>query len=187
MTRNDITSLFPDATKEQIDALLNIHSADVGKAKGGAEQAQNDLKAANEALKQAQDAIAELEKHKADAAALQKQIDDYRAAEADRKKAEEAAQAHNALLARMDKVMNGRKLIHDRMRDLIAEDFAKALADPENTGKSDADVFDAVTKDQNYFANQAPDFQMASVGKAATGDSGYEAQIRAAMGLPAKN
>lgn len=33
MTREDITGLFPDATKEQIDALLNKNSADIGKAK----------------------------------------------------------------------------------------------------------------------------------------------------------
>lgn len=33
MTREDITVLFPDATKEQIDALLNKNSADIGRAK----------------------------------------------------------------------------------------------------------------------------------------------------------
>ncbi len=33
MTREDITGLFPDATKEQIDTLLNKNSADIGKAK----------------------------------------------------------------------------------------------------------------------------------------------------------
>ena len=34
MTREDIRTQFPEATKEQIDAILNIHSADIGKAKG---------------------------------------------------------------------------------------------------------------------------------------------------------
>lgn len=33
MIREDITGLFPNATKEQIDALLNKNSADIGKAK----------------------------------------------------------------------------------------------------------------------------------------------------------
>lgn len=186
MTRNDITKLFPDATKEQIDALLDIHSADIGKAKGGSAQLQTDLDAANAALKTAQDTIAELEKHKADTDALQKQIDDYKAADAARKEAETAAKARAALLERMDKVLGGRKLVHERMRGLIADDFQKALADPANTGKSDADVFEAITKDQNLFANQAPDFQMAGIGKVPTGDADYAAQMRAALGLPEK-
>ena len=36
MTREDVTKQFPEATKAQIDALLNIHSADIGRARGDA-------------------------------------------------------------------------------------------------------------------------------------------------------
>lgn len=156
MTRGDITKQFPDATKEQIDALLDIHSADIGRAKGDSAQAQADLKAAQAALDKANAAIAELEKSKGDTAALQKQIDEYRAADEARKEAEKAAQARQALLKRMDSVLGDRKLIHERMRDLIADDFGKALSDPANQGKSDADVFEAVTRDKGYFKSQNP-------------------------------
>jgi len=33
MTRNDVKAQFPDATKEQIDALMDIHSMDAWSAK----------------------------------------------------------------------------------------------------------------------------------------------------------
>ena len=186
MTREDITKQFPEATKEQIDALLNIHSADIGKAKGDAAKLQGDLKAVQDQLTTANATIAEMEKHKGDVAALQKKIDDFKAADDAWKQAEAAAQARQALLSRMDKVLGERKFIHERMRELIADDFDKALKDPANQGRSDADVFEDVTKDQNYFASQAGDFQMAGFGPANKGNQDYESQMRAALGLPEK-
>lgn len=97
MTRQDVLDQFPEATKDQIDALLNIHSADIGKAKGDAAKLQGDLKAAQDALATANATIAEMEKNKGDVAALQKQIDDYKAADEARKQAEQAAKRKPSL------------------------------------------------------------------------------------------
>ena len=56
MTRNDIKALFPDADKAQIDSLLDINSADIGKAvsKGQTtqEQLENQVASLNEQIKQ---------------------------------------------------------------------------------------------------------------------------------------
>lgn len=66
MKREDITKLFPDATKEQIDELMNLNGADINAAKSGIDQ----LKAQHaDALKKAMD----------NTAALQKQLDDLTA------------------------------------------------------------------------------------------------------------
>lgn len=156
MTRNDILKLFPEATKEQVDALLDIHSADIGQAKRDVDQLRADLKAQQDAVTTANATIAEMEKSKGDVAALQKQIDDYKAADEARRKAEAAAQARNALLARMDAALKGREFLFPRLKDMIADDFEKALADPANTGKSDGEIFEALTRDQGYFKSQAP-------------------------------
>ena len=156
MKREDISKHFPDATDEQISALLDINSRDIGKAKGDAAKLQSDLDAANAALKEAQNTITALEAAKGNAEELQKQIDEYKAAD-DKRKADEKAAAERAeLMERMDAVMDGRKFIHDRMRDLVAEDFAAALKDKANRGKADKEVFDAVTLDKGYFASQNP-------------------------------
>ena len=45
MTRNDIKALFPDATKEAIDQLLDINSSDIGKAMNKSQTAQDRLEA----------------------------------------------------------------------------------------------------------------------------------------------
>ena len=50
MTRNDIKALFPDATKEAIDQLLDINTNDIGKAMNKSQTAQDQLEAKIQAL-----------------------------------------------------------------------------------------------------------------------------------------
>lgn len=50
MTRTDITAIFPDATKEQIDRLLDMNGGDINKAKGDLSALQGQLSAAQTEL-----------------------------------------------------------------------------------------------------------------------------------------
>lgn len=85
MKRDDITALFPDATKEQIDKLMSINGADINAAKG-------DLEAVRKQLDTAQGEIDSLKKNSANsdeltaakelAASLQAQIDGMKQTEA---------------------------------------------------------------------------------------------------------
>lgn len=78
MKREDITKLFPDATKEQIDQIMSLNGADINAAKAGMDQ----LRAQHQTeLQQAKDdASAALQKETAAKALLQKQLDDLTAA-----------------------------------------------------------------------------------------------------------
>lgn len=69
MKRTDITALFPDASKEQIDQIMDLNSADISAAKSGIDQLKNQHAAE---LKTAADKAAD----------LQKQLDDLNAANA---------------------------------------------------------------------------------------------------------
>lgn len=160
MKREDIAKIFEGATDEQINKILDINSADIGKAKNASAQIQQDLDAANAALAKANETIKSLEANKGDLEKVQKELDDYKAAEEQRIAAEKAAAERAELMERMDAVLGDRKFIHDRMRDIVADDFAKALADKANRGKSDTEVFEAITRDQGYFASQNPAINM---------------------------
>lgn len=50
MQRTDITALFPEATKEQIDKLMDINGSDINKAKGDLTSLQSALSAAQTEL-----------------------------------------------------------------------------------------------------------------------------------------
>ena len=160
MRKEDINRIFEGATDEQVKALLDINSADItkalGKQKGDGEKLQADLDAANAALADAKSTIANLEAAKGDADKLQKELDEYKAADEKRKADEKAAAERAELMERMDAVLGGKQFIHDRMRDIVAEDFKAALADKANRGKGDAEIFEAITRDQGYFKTQNP-------------------------------
>ncbi|MFR6481970.1 MAG: hypothetical protein ACLUPD_10515 [Anaerotignum faecicola] len=62
MKREDIKKFFPDATEEQLKGLLDINTADIGKAKGELEAVKADLEKANGTLREYETTIADLKK-----------------------------------------------------------------------------------------------------------------------------
>ena len=145
MTREDIKKHFPEATDEQISGLLDINSKDIGKHKTAAETASADLK-------KAKDTIEELEKNAKDAAALQKTIDDYKAADEKRQADAKAAAERAERLSRFDKAhgeaSKDRKWLNDFTRDGIFSQFEKALTDDANKGKSDVQIYTSLVNDE---------------------------------------
>ena len=145
MTREDIKKHFPEATEEQISGLLDINSRDIGRHKTAAEMAQNDLKTAKET-------ISNLEKNQGDVAALQKTIDEYKAADEKRQADAKAAAERAERLGRFDKAhaeaSKNRKWLNDFTRDGIFAQFEKALADDANKGKSDVQIYNGLINDE---------------------------------------
>ena len=145
MTREDIKKHFPEATEEQISGLLDINSKDIGKHKTAAETAAADLKKANETIQ-------ELEKNAKDAIALQKTIDDYKAADEKRQADAKAAAERAERLSRFEKAhgeaSKDRKWLNDYTHDGIFAQFEKALSDDANKGKSDVQIYNSLVNDE---------------------------------------
>ena len=145
MTREDIKKHFPEATEEQISGLLDINSRDIGKHKTAAETAQNELKTAKET-------ITSMEKNQGDVAALQKTIDEYKAADEKRQAEAKAAAERTERRGRFDKahaeVSKDRKWLNDFTRDGIFAQFEKALTDDANKGKSDVQIYNGLINDE---------------------------------------
>ena len=76
MKREDITKLFPEATKEQIDSLMAVNGEDINKAKGDTAQLQKDLDKARADLAAAKSGDPEeLKKAKDEAAQYKNELD----------------------------------------------------------------------------------------------------------------
>ena len=88
MTREDIKKAFPDATDEQIKGLLDIHTADIGKALKKQEKQITDLTSErddlNTRLAAANDTLAKFEG--IDPAKLKDEVEKYKKAAADAEK-----------------------------------------------------------------------------------------------------
>lgn len=177
MTRDQVRNIISGITDEQLQQILDINSADIGKAKEPIAALQQQLTTAN-------NTISELEKNKGDVAALQAQIDTYKQEKADREKAEQEAAKDAAYMARFDKLHGERKYANDFTRNGIFAEFKEALAKPENEGKSDAEIFSALTKDRDgIFTNPNPGMNIPGMGDNDQLDKAKFDSYRAAAGL----
>jgi len=166
-------------SEEAIDKIMAENGKDIEATKSK----YSDYESIKTDLKTAQDTIGELEKAKGDTAALQKTIDDYKAADAQREADAKAAAARAGIEARFTTALGERKFAHDYIKGGVLTDFEKALADEANKGRGDVEIFDALTKDkEGIFASQNPlNVNMGGGGGGATSD---DAAVRAVMGLP---
>lgn len=93
MKRTDITSLFPEATDEQINTLMSINGNDINSAKKGVEELQTSLKDAQTKLAGLESNSTALQEAIDRANGLQSELDSMKAAEALRTTREEVARS----------------------------------------------------------------------------------------------
>ena len=179
MKRDEIRGIIPDITDEALDKIMNLNGDDINAAKGDTKKLEDDLKAA-------QDTIKKLEENKGDIEKLQKELDDYKQAEADRKKAEEEAAANKAISDRFDGCVGDKKFINDFTRNGILDEFKKALELEENKGKGDIEIYTSLTKDREGVFS-SPNTITGIPGAGGNADTSDDATARAVMGLPPLN
>lgn len=93
MKRTDITSLFPEATDDQIKALMDINGNDINNAKKGVEELQTSLNDANAKLAEMESTGTALQEAIDKANGLQSELDSMKAAETLRLTREEVAKS----------------------------------------------------------------------------------------------
>ncbi len=190
MKREDIKKIFPDATEEQLKGLLDINTADIGKAKGELEAVKADLEKANGTLKEYETTIADMKKSaegnedfKKKFEELEQRIADEKA-EAERKAKEEAEEAEYS--NRFKTVVGEQKWRDALTEKAVYAEFKTALQDETNKGKGDKDILAALTQDKEYFAKDPARVPAFSRGTGFAGGEVDDAAVRAAMGLSPK-
>lgn len=168
MKREDIKKFFPDATEEQLKGLLDINTADIGRAKGELETVKADLEKANGTLKEYETTIADLKKSaecnedfKKKFEELEQRIADEKA-EAEKKAKAEAEEAEYS--NRFKTVVGEQKWRDELTEKAVYAEFKTALQDEANKGKGDKDILETLTKDRNYWENPNQPANMAGMG-----------------------
>lgn len=190
MKREDIKKIFPDATEEQLKGLLDINTADIGKAKGEHEAVKADLEKANGTLKEYETTIADLKKSAEGNEDFKKKFEDLEQriadekAEAEKKAKEEAEEAEYA--NRFKTVVGEQKWRDELTEKAVYAEFKTALQDEANKGKGDKDILAALTQDKEYFAKDPARVPAFSRGTGFAGGEVDDAAVRAAMGLSPK-
>lgn len=190
MKREDIKKIFPDATEEQLKGLLDINTADIGKAKGEHEAVKADLEKANGTLKKYETTIADMKKSAEGNEDFKKKFEDLEQriadekAEAEKKAKEEAEEAEYS--NRFKTVVGEQKWRDALTEKAVYAEFKTALQDEANKGKGDKDILAALTQDKEYFAKDPARVPAFSRGTGFAGGEVDDAAVRAAMGLSPK-
>ena len=190
MKREDIKKIFPDATEEQLKGLLDINTADIGKAKGELEAVKADLEKANGTLKEYETTIADMKKSAEGNEDFKKKFEDLEQRIADEKAAAEKKakeEAEEAEYANRFKTVVGEQKWRDELTEkAVYAEFKTALQDEANKGKGDKDILAALTQDKEYFAKDPARVPAFSRGTGFAGGEVDDAAVRAAMGLSPK-
>lgn len=190
MKREDIKKIFPDATEEQLKGLLDINTADIGKAKGELETVRADLEKANGTLKEYETTIADLKKSAEGNEDFKKKFEELEQRIADEKAEAEKkakAEAEEAEYSNRFKTVVGEQKWRDALTEkAVYAEFKTALQDEANKGKGDKDVLAALTQDKEYFAKDPARVPAFSRGTGFAGGEVDDAAVRAAMGLSPK-
>lgn len=116
-----------------------------------------------------------------DVDALQQKIKDYEKAEADRVRNETAAKELQALKDRFVPLKGDKVFLNEGTESWIFEEFKNAIGLDENKSKSDAEIYEAVTKDKNIYMNPNQKLTIPPVGgsNGPQGDKAYMDQFYA--------
>lgn len=150
----DFTSIFDGKalTMEEFQARTkDMKLADLSGgeyvAKGKYADQAKELESLHAQIKEKDETIASLEKAGGDAKKMAEELEKYKRAEADRKKAEDEARADRILTAAAEQALEGKDFVNEPTRAHYVAELKKAIADPANKDKSPAKLFEAMTKD----------------------------------------
>jgi len=132
MTREDVKKLFPDATDDQITAILNQHNSEVATEKGKAEKLKADAKKAEE---------------------YRQQLDELNAANmSDLEKANKATEDANKRVADLEKEMLTLKTKASLAEQGIVGEVADKLIESIQGGNIDASVLGQIISEREKAA-----------------------------------
>ena len=151
MKREEIKSIFPEATDEQLKSIMDLNGADVEKAKSKVTALEAELKDRKADFDKLN---GELEALKASNASGEEWKTKYEAIVAENEAKAKQAEADRILKEKQENVLNrfnavvgDKKFSHDAVKADYLKKFGEALENKDFEGKSDADVFHALTKD----------------------------------------
>lgn len=151
MKREEIKKIFPDATDEQLNSIMDINGADVEKVKAKLTATEADLKESKEAFEHLNTELDELKKNNASADDWKAKFEALQAENIAKEKQAEvdrlAKEKSDNILNRFNGVVGDKKFTHDAVKADYLKKFGDALESKDYEGKSDEDIFHALTKD----------------------------------------
>lgn len=165
MTREDLKRIIEGISDEQLKAILDINSADIGKAKKGflEQKTENDtLKSERKTL---EEKISTLTDELRDGVDYKKRYEDLKK-EMNEKEEEAMRQKEDEELTRKILMCFGDAVLDNPyIKNGLISDMKEQIKLPENEGKTYEEIFEAFTRDkEGIFKNPNSPLEIAGVG-----------------------
>ncbi len=169
MTREDLKKIIEGITDEQISAVLDINTTDIGKAKKDYDDLTKRVGTLEGEKKTLEDTITDLKNNAKDGEDGEDYKKLYKKLKDDIEEKERNAQKDREdkdLTAAIEAVFGDREFSSDYVRKGIIADMKAEIAKPDNKGKGYAEIFEGLTKDkEGIFKNPNPPANMPGMGK----------------------
>lgn len=162
--------------EEVISKIMAENGKDIQREKDKTADVQAKLDTATKQIDELSETVKNAEGKDGTITELQKKVKEYEDAETARKEAAKEAERKAAIRTRFDPLKGENKYLNEGTENWIFGEFEKALADKANEGKSDADIYEAITKDKNVFENPQDPFKNPPVDKNKKGGNDYMSQ-----------
>lgn len=141
MTRDDLRGIIEGITDEQLKRILDINSADIGRAKSAEAQLRAELEGAQSSIGNMEGEISRLQQLQREAEKMKESYEELQKAADARAEQDRIAK----LESRFSDAANGAEFLNQYTRLGVFQSFKEALDAEENSGKSDADIFREIT------------------------------------------
>lgn len=178
-----------DDKKEALKKVLNENYktiAEFNKKVDDLKSKDEELTAKETTINELKEQIGNLEEGSKGLNELNAKLKAYEDAENERKANAAKEEKLNAIKARFSPLKKDKEYVNEYAEKGVFDDFVKALNDKANEGKSDAEIYEAITKDKNIYVN--PNQKVVIPGASGGGDKETLAieKARAIMGLKKK-
>lgn len=183
MTRDEIRGIVEGISDEQLKKILDINSADIGKAKRGFDDLKAELEEAQTHSARMEEELARYGEMQCEADKVKEKMEELQKIIDDKNRAEEELMQETALNQRFCDASRNMEFINDFTRQGIFNRFKDAVRDESNAGRDDGEIFDGIVEGrENLFAPKEgiPSVVAPTMG---FGGSITDADVREIMGL----
>ena len=155
MTREELRGIVEGITDEQLSKILNIHSLDIGKAKGDREALQTELDGMRAYSAELEEKVGAMEKSQCEADEMKLKVEELQKVIDQNTQAEAERMAEAKISQRFDQVSAGKKFVNEMTHRAVFEEFRTALECAENAGRSDSEIYQELVENrENIFEPQ---------------------------------
>lgn len=146
--------------EDAISKIMAENGKDIQREKDKTADVQAKLDTATKQIDELSETVKNAEGKDGTITELQKKVKEYEDAETARKEAAKEAERKAAIRTRFDPLKGENEYLNEGTENWIFGEFEKALSDKTYEGKSDTEIYTAITKDKNIFVNPQEPFKV---------------------------